>query len=81
MVVLERRKRQHCGDVTGLQIWVVLENLVVRCPSGQKVEYIFHADAKAPDAGASAAHGRVDGHPVNCSHAPSGGASSAERLF
>ena len=64
----------------GSRIGVVFENLVVRCPGGQKVEHIFHADAKAPDAGAATTYGRVDGNPVNPTHASSARRLSAERL-
>jgi len=65
VVVLKRRKLQDRRDVVGLQIVVVLEDLVASCTGGQEVEHILHPDAKAPDARTPAAYSRVDGNPVN----------------
>lgn len=62
----------ECGpNALGLKQRVSRQNLVMRGPRDHEIEYVFDADAQAPDAGAAAALGGINGHALVQANGPS----------
>lgn len=47
-------------DILGLQIGEILQDLLLRGPSGQHIQHVLHADTHPPDAGTATALSGID---------------------
>lgn len=68
VIVLARRKRQDRGDVLGLEIGIVGEDLVVCRTGSQEVEDVLDADAETTNTRAASAHRWIDSDAIECAH-------------
>jgi hypothetical protein len=67
---------QRGVDVAGLKHGIIMENVFVARPGGEKVEDVPDADPKAAKAGPAAALHRVDRYAVHLAHNSASGVSS-----
>ena len=68
MIVLSGRELQDRGDVVGLEIGIVRENLLAGSTGGEEIEDILHADAEAANTRTPPADIRTDRNPVDRAH-------------
>ena len=61
MVRLVGRILNSCQNVLTLKIGIVLQDLLVRCPSTEELQNVSNANPHAPNAGAAAAFPRLNG--------------------
>ena len=68
VIVLLRGELQNRGDVVGLEIGIIREDLLARRARGEQIENVFDTDPKAADARTATAHLRVHRDSVHRAH-------------
>jgi hypothetical protein len=68
MIVLPGGELQNCRDVVGFEVRIVRKDFFPRCPSGEKIEHVPHANAEATNTRAATANIRRHSDSVHRAH-------------